>query len=123
MNGLTQAQRDYDSRIPCEAVIVDVTEYDAERQYSNRPPVVTDADVENFILLLVASKNVAAFLEDEVGMLPNAHRECAMQIAVARQWVKDINQVGDIIGPVFWQWAKGCALDIAKRQSFESRLN
>jgi hypothetical protein len=123
MNGLAQAERDFDSRLPSDFVRKETRAYVAEIDFGRRAAAVTDADIENFIALLVASKNIDAFLEDEVGMTPNANRDYALYIAVARQWVKDINQVGNIIGPVFWQWAKGCTIDKAKRESFESRLN
>lgn len=117
MNGLAQAERDFDRRLPAEGYLVDTSEYDAERDYRPRVAFITDADVEKFIADLVAAPDKNLFLEETVGTLPGA--DFNLHIAVAKQWVKDVKahgcaNVGDLIGPAFWKWAKHCASEAAK---------
>lgn len=72
---------------------------------------VTESQIEKFIVDLVTAPNRDIFLENTVGALPRAaSNELAIHVAIARQWVKNKEAVGDIVGPAFWTWAKQATL-------------
>jgi hypothetical protein len=122
MNGLEQAQRIHDARLPQETAeyfrkdeLEDARDMYREPVRRGFPPAVSDEQIEQFIVELVASPNKDLFLENRCGFLPrSASNECELHIAVARQWVKDKAAVGETIGPVFWRWARHCAIEAAK---------
>jgi hypothetical protein len=43
-----------------------------------------------------------------------ASNELALHMAVAQQWVRNKEAVGQIIGPTFWQWAKAATIESLK---------
>jgi hypothetical protein len=83
----------------CDAA--DANEMDADWSPVFREDV-TDADVEQFI----AALGVSGAYEDELGAPKTAP---SLFKAVARQWILDKEAVGEIIGPVFWNWARAAA--------------
>lgn len=90
-----RAQRSYDRMEPREVIAEDWPT-------SALRKVVTDTQVEQFIETL-ATEGV---MYDELGFPKNAG---SIYIAVAQQWVRDKEKVGELIGPTFWQWAKSAA--------------
>lgn len=111
MNALAAAQRKYDREEPQDTASFfrkDEIEFDKEIHRPRFSTVsVTDSEVEQFIADLDAASNKDIFLENTIGALPHsASNEFSLHIAVAHQWVRNKEAVGETIGPVFWQWAK-----------------
>ncbi len=110
MDGLAKAQRHYDRPI-LDIVHVSEVDFDKEIHLPRfTASSVTDTDIERFIADLVAAPNKDIFLENALGL---SARDCALHIAVARQWVADKEAVGSTIGRVFWTWARNCAIEAA----------
>lgn len=91
---LALAQRQYDRMEPVAVV--------AEEWTPLARRTVTDSDVEQFIAVIAEEGTYP----DCLGMHRNAG---SVYAAIAHQWVKDKEAVGQIIGPAFWQWAKSAA--------------
>lgn len=111
MNGLHEAQHLYDGREPADTASFfrkDEIEFDKEIHRPRFSTVsVTDSEVEQFIADLDAATNKDIFLENTIGALPHsASNEFSLHIAVAHQWVRNKEAVGELIGPTFWHWAK-----------------
>jgi hypothetical protein len=66
-------------------------------------PAVTDDQVEAWIVGFGLTSEV----EDEFGGWKDLSG--TVYAAIAHQWVADKDAVGDIIGPVFWRWARANA--------------
>jgi hypothetical protein len=110
MNGLAREQRKYDRPV-LDCVHVSGVEFDKELHLPRFTAAsLTDTDVEQFIAELVAAPNMTIFFENRLGLMACDYW---LEIAVARQWVADKEAVGSTIGPVFWRWARNCAIEAA----------
>lgn len=119
-NPAATAQRRHDRALPRDAAsYFRDDELKFEVQDMLKEPVarngsrynITDIQVEKFIVDLVAAPNRDIFLENYVGALPRASsEEFQLHVAVARQWVKNPEAVGEIVGPAFFAWAKKATL-------------
>ena len=70
-----------------------------------KPKFVTDEQVEQFIADLVTANGY----HDGVQFNPMYG---SLYLAVARQWIRNKEAVGEIVGPVFWAWAKAAAHNV-----------
>lgn len=93
MNGLAQAQRNYDRELPVEMIGFKTT---AIRQLS-------DTEIEEWIASFAESGDIP----DELGI----YRSHAGTVThnVAMQWVRDREKLTDGIANSFWKWAKSSA--------------
>lgn len=98
MQGLAQAERLYDSRLP-EAILVAVEDDNIFNVPTVR--VISESDVEKLIAELAHTGEIP----DIFGQFTSASD---INHAIAKQWIADKEAVGSIIGPVFWRWAKAC---------------
>jgi hypothetical protein len=123
MQGLAEAQRIHDSRLPSDKETYfrddelrsEVEDLLREPRPRARYITVTDDQIEQFIAALVAAPDKDIFLENTIGALPRAaSNELALHMAVAQQWVRNKEAVGQIIGPTFWQWAKAATIESLK---------
>lgn len=111
---LAKAHSSFDRIIPTAApterenvLREEVEEMLREPTYPAARIQVAVQEVEKFIADMVAAPDPDLFLENTIGAFPRVtSHELGMHMAIARQWVANKEAVGEIIGPVFWAWAR-----------------
>lgn len=98
MSALAAAQRAYDRMEPVDRI-------DDDDWIAPKPQFVTDEQIEQFIVDVAA----AGGYDDGLRFNPLTG---SLYLAVARQWVRNKEAVGEIIGPVFWSWAKSATYNV-----------
>lgn len=111
MNGLAPAQHKHDSQLPEDTASFfrrDELEFNKDEHRSRfNTAYVTDQQIEQFIVDLDAAHDKDLFLENTIGALPrSASNDYPLHIAMAHLWVIKRDAVDEIVGRVFWQWAK-----------------
>lgn len=111
MNAVAKAEHLYDRRTPEDMgafLRPDEIEFNKEQHTSRFPTTyAADQQVERFIAELVAAPNKDLFLEKNAGTFPrSASNEFELHLSVAEQWIKNKEAVGELVGPVFFRWAK-----------------
>lgn len=111
MSALATEQRKHDRQEPGDCAIyfrADELEFDKEIHTPRFTSTqATEEQTERFIAELVASPDRDFFLEKNAGTFPrSASNEFELHLSVAEQWIKNKEAVGELVGPVFFRWAK-----------------
>lgn len=96
MQGLAEAERLYDGRLPEAYLVADLEEDD---MLFVPPAAITPVDVENFIAEY-------AHTGEMPGSMSLIKSNDPVRYALALQWVTDSTKLAGPVGAAFWQWAK-----------------